>query len=223
MSAYAGSSLTSTEQYPMMVLPSVNTYPPPFAMSFLITAGLGYPSCHCSLPSAFLLAIAPCRIFHMVCISSFGAFLNCNFMRKVSFCSSLYGNSFCAFQFPRHSLLRLFSIIPMNCFPSSDKSLFSRYLQRTASPPLALCASIISNDFCFHPPTKLFLFRHSAAAHTPVIPDEDSATVILDGAQRRSGFPPLRRQPLLTFQNPDVRMVEVVPRGSRIFTPRKAP
>src|SRR5690606_34935165 len=91
----------------------------------------------------------------MVGISSFVAFLNWYFMRKVSFCSSLYGNSFCAFQFTHYSLLRLFSIIPMNCFPSSDKSLFSRYLQRTASPPLVLCASIHSNDFCFHPPTTL--------------------------------------------------------------------
>src|SRR5690606_39680261 len=27
---------------------------------------------------------------------------------------------------------------------------------------------------------------------------------------------PIRRQPLLTSQNPDVRMVEVVPRGSRL-------
>src|SRR5690606_17261623 len=48
----------------------------------------------------------------MVGISSFVAFLNWYFMRKVSFCSSLYGNSFCAFQFTHYSLLRLFSIIP---------------------------------------------------------------------------------------------------------------
>src|SRR5699024_12176579 len=41
-----------------------------------ITAGLGYPSCHWLLPSAFLLAMAPCKIFQMVGISSVVAFLN---------------------------------------------------------------------------------------------------------------------------------------------------
>src|SRR5690606_19208607 len=163
----------------------------------------------------------------MVGISSFVAFLNWYFMRKVSFCSSLYGNSFCAFQFTHYSLLRLFSIIPMNCFPSSDKSLFSRYLQRTASPPLALCASIISNDFCFHLPTKLFLFRHSDAAHPPVIPDEVSATVITDGAQRRSGIP---NSETALIDIPKSRRKDgrgstegITPARMGIFTPQKAP
>ncbi|MNL55566.1 hypothetical protein D3C87_1789890 [compost metagenome] len=76
MSLYAGSLFSITAQYPISLSCITRTKPYPFSISDCITCRLGYPSCHCLLPSALRRCIACCNIVQICGASSCCAFLN---------------------------------------------------------------------------------------------------------------------------------------------------